>query len=181
MSSCHIKPEASKAVYRFARDIPVMSLYFRTACVLLGVVLHPGLASLQARTEGGWEQLTPDKLKTPVAVELTHNPCQPAVPESTRALKSLSLSKEDPTTLIQTLISKRLRSVVRGGPQPLVLIESRLISPGDTLLLDGDEKSSGWKLKLKAVFSDHLVWMAQGAGVDAREIVTWLDLFLRGT
>lgn len=133
-----------------------------------------------ARTGDDWSRLTPDIIKAPVVVELIHNPCQPAVPESTRRLQQPRTANDDPGVGLQTTLSKRLRSVVRGGQQPLVLIDSKLIRPGDSIPLVEEGQGTLWKLTLKEVHSDRLVWLFESTGAGPREVVTWLDQFLRG-
>lgn len=133
-----------------------------------------------ARTGDDWSRLTPDIIKAPVVVELTHNPCQPAVPESTRRLQQPRTVNDDPGVGLQTTLSKRLRSVVRGGHQPLVLIDNKLIRPGDSIPLMEEGQGTLWKLTLKEVHSDRLVWFIESTGVGPRDVVTWLDQFLRG-
>lgn len=142
-----------------------------------------GTPTLLARAGSDWERLTPEKLKAPIIVELTRNPCQPAVPESTQALQA-SRTKDDVTTAVQAALSSRIRSVVRGAVQPVVLIDTRLIRAGDEIVLDENSKTGGrstWKLRLKEVLSDRLVWMVETNAGGTKEIITWLDQFLRGT
>lgn len=147
---------------------------------LAGVLLATALG---ARPNEDWGQWTPDRLKTPVTVELTRNPCQPAVPESTRPLRPSAKEKDDWTPLIQASLAGRVRSVVRAGPQPVVLLGQRLVRPGDEVTLEGDHGAGSavvsCRLRLKAIASDRLIWMAEPPGEPAREVVCWLDLFLR--
>jgi len=93
--------------------------------------------------------------KQPVEVVIRRNPFQ-ASSEPERPLPLLR-DKDDPATKLPTLLSGRIRSVIR-DPHPLLLIEGVVVQPGDEVHLGREPLLPKYRVVLKAIEDDRLVF-----------------------
>ena len=107
-----------------------------------------------SRKEFSYSVGLPSK-KQPVEVVIHRNPFQ-ASSEPERPLP-LFRDRDDPATKLPTLLFGRIRSVIR-DPRSLVLIDDLVVQPGDEVRLGRDPFLPKYRVVLKTIGDDRLVF-----------------------
>lgn len=93
--------------------------------------------------------------KKPVEVVVRRNPFQAAL-EPDRPLPVLR-DKDDPATKLPVLLTPHIRSVIR-DPRPLLLMDGVVVQPGDEVRLGKDGLLPKYRVVLKSIESDRLIF-----------------------
>lgn len=129
---------------------------FTGSSILLAAILFlaAGDQLYARRGEFDFSTALPDR-KRPIDVVIRRNPFQVAA-EPERPLPVVR-DREDPALKLPSLVSGRIRSVIR-QPRPLILLDDCVVQPGDEIRLNGVPLLPKHRTVLKSIEEDRVIF-----------------------